>query len=341
MGTKCIRTFWSEEEIKILTENFLTQSNAELSVLLNKSKKNVGRTLKYLGLKRDEKSKKIILSLGNKKRGTDLSFTYVEMIAKKHISRGEFYRKDVIAYNKALKEGWLDEICKHMVSKRFSIPQLIMNDILEHILDEKSSYNDKKIIRPLEIDCYFSKWNIGWEYDGKYFHNKDKDKHKDEVCERKKIKLFRINENQSIFRDYVKNIKEQLINQLNTINKITGKNITKDDILLYDVNIKYPNVLTEQEKKILFGKKLSEIKKIDVTLYKRVLKYDLFYEDNLNIINDKKRYKIFKTFDEYKKHLLSCSYKSFNEMCKYEHPYRVGKKLNINIEDIRKIYGNN
>lgn len=58
MGNKSVRTEWTDSEIKILKKNYSILSNNELSLLLNKTKKNVIRTLKYLNLSRDLKSRK-------------------------------------------------------------------------------------------------------------------------------------------------------------------------------------------------------------------------------------------------------------------------------------------
>jgi len=74
----------------------------------------------------------------------------VRDIALQFETISEFYICDPSACNMAYKKKWIQKISKHMVTKKFSIPQLILKDILEFILNEKCSYNDRKIIYPLE-----------------------------------------------------------------------------------------------------------------------------------------------------------------------------------------------
>jgi hypothetical protein len=64
----------------------------------------------------------------------------------------------------------------YMVVKNVSMPQLILKSILEDTFKVPCSFNDRNVINPLEIDCFFSEYNIGWEYDGKYYHSDIKDK---------------------------------------------------------------------------------------------------------------------------------------------------------------------
>ncbi len=331
------KIFWSDNELFFLKENYLKLSNTELGLKLNKTSKNIGRKLKELNLFKTIESRKEIKTRRNKEVGTDLSFEYVSNIAKKYNSRGEFYQFDRVAYNKAVKEKWLDKISTHMVSKNYSIPQLLLKDLLEFILGEKCSYNDRKAIKPLEIDCYFEKWKIGWEYDGKFFHNTEKDKIKKDKCLFHNITLFNIDELNESFRNYEVNIKNQIIRDLPLINKITNLNITEEKILNYKINLVYPNVLTFNEKKIVEGKTMNQIKEINIDLFKKIKKYKLYTENSLKIINDLKTYNKFKNISEYINY-LKLNYMSFNEVCKREHPHRIVKKLGTNIEEIRKIF---
>jgi hypothetical protein len=330
------QTYWSNDEVNKLIELYKSHSNNELSILLNKTTKNVGKKLSRLELKRSKIDKDFITGKACKKNGRDLTFELVNEIAKRYNTRHEFYLKDRGGYSKAIKMGWLDSICGHMIVGGFSIPQLILKDVLEFILGEKCKYDDRTVIKPLEIDCYFPKWKIGWEYDGRYYHNHSDDKNKKDLCLRVGVKLFNVHEFTNNYRDYNHNIKTQIINQLDDIKLITGINITKEDILNYSPKIVYPNLLTLDEMDIVKGKKMSEIK-LYPDLFKRIKKYKLFNNDKLDIINDLPRHKIFKNFEEYKQYLIERNYSDFIELCKYEHPHRLMKKWGLPITLIHNL----
>jgi hypothetical protein len=331
------KTYWSDDEIKTLVNHYATHSNNELSVILNKTKKNISRRLGILGLKRTKAEKDFITSKICKLNGRDLNFKFVKKIANKYRTKQEFYLKDFSAYNKAVKSKWLISICTHMIDGNFSIPQLLLKDILEFMLKDKCNYNDRTIIKPLEIDCYFPKWKIGWEYDGRYFHKTIDDNKKTLKCSKIGVKLFRVNEFSDNYRDYETNIKSQLIEQLDEIRMITGFNIKEEDILRYKPKIVYPNLLSKDEKEMVNGKKMSELKKFG-ELFKKIKKYRLFENSEYNIINDLPSYKKFDNFDDYKNYLIDCNYKSFTELCKHEHPHRLMKKWGLPITLIHGMF---
>jgi hypothetical protein len=331
------KIYWTDDELKILNELYKTNTNNELSVLLNKTKKSVGKKLKELNLYRTKIEKDFVTAKISKINGRDLTYELVENIAKKYVTRHEFYLKDKGAYSKAVKMGWLESICTHMVSGGFSIPQLLLKDILEFILKEKCDYENRSVIKPLEIDCYFDKWKIGWEYDGRYFHNSIDDKNKKELCSKVGVELFNIHEFTDNYRDYEKNIKNQLILQIEKVNLITGLNITKEDILNYSPKIVFPNLLTPEEKLLVVGKKMTEIKQ-HPDLFKKVKKYKLFENTELDIVNDLPKNKSFKSYGEYEKYLKTCNYPNFKVLCKFEHPHRIMKKFNLPISLIHNLY---
>lgn len=324
---------WSDQEISILKHNYKDKSYPELSEELNKSKKAILKKLKKMGLSKDRI--KIVIS-NNKKRGRDLSFEQVKDIASAYDTITEFFICDPSACNKAYKKKWIDEISKHMIVKSFSIPQLILKDILEFILNEKCSYNDRKIIYPLEIDCYFSNWKIGWEYDGKYFHD-GINRRKVDICQKNNILLLVINENADNYRNYEKNIKKQLIDQLVKINNRTSLNITASDIENYIPKIIYPNLLTVDEKTKVLGKKMSQIKKTNKQLFHKIKKYKLY--EQLDIINDiKPQTKPIRSLTEYLVHIKSKNIKTYSELIKSEHPHRIMKRLNIPLQQLKDCF---
>jgi hypothetical protein len=331
------KTYWSEDDISKLLGFYKTNTNNELSILLNKTKKSVVKKLKELNLYRTKNEKDYITAKICKLNGRDLTYELVQAIAKKYITRHEFYLKDKGAYSKAVKMGWLESICTHMVSGGFSIPQLILKDVLEFILKEKCDYENRTVIKPLEIDCYFDKWKIGWEYDGRYFHNSVDDKNKRELCSKVGVELFNVHEFTDNYRDYEKNIKNQLILQIEKVNLITGLNITKEDILNYSPKIVFPNLLTPDEKLLVFGKKMTEIKQYP-DLFKKIKKYKLFENVELGIINDLLKNKTFKTYGEYEIYLKTCNYPNFQVLCKFEHPHRIMKRFKLPISLIHNLY---
>jgi hypothetical protein len=187
----------------------------------------------------------------NKIVGRDLTKEKLQEIALKYKSRGEFQLLDGSAYTTARIAGSLDEICKHMISQSFSIPQLILRKILELILKEKLLYNSRKIISPYELDIFIPDYNLAFEYDGKGWHkNNTNDEIKNELCLEKNIKLIRIVENN---RNYIEDIKNQLILNLNIINDHCNKSIIEKDINKIENSIlnDYINKYTWSEDNIL------------------------------------------------------------------------------------------
>lgn len=329
---------WTKYEEEYLKNNYKTLTNKELSLILNKTKKSVIKKLKKMDLKCNKEEKDLLRSKVCKQNGRDLSYEFVKEIAKKYNTKNDFYINDKSAYSISIKNKWIDLISKHMISGNFSIPQLMLKDILEHFLKEKCIYNDRLTIKPLEIDCYFKKWNIGWEYNGIYYHTDEKDEIKNNLCKEKNIKLFIITEKTKDYKNYDLNIKNQIIRDLDIINDITKLNILGEDVVNYKINIIFPNILTDFEKEFIKNKQLSDIKKQNIVLYKKIIKY---HKNNLNdllIHNDIKKYNYFNNFEEYKTYLLNKKYNNFSEMCKYEHPHRLMKKWNLPISLIHKLF---
>ena len=330
---------WSTKEEDFLKNNFNNKSYEEMSKDLNKTKKSIIKKIKKMGLIKTKDNIKKIISKNNKERGRDLNYELVKNIALKYNSRQELYIKDPSVYNFIIKNGWSDELCKHMITKNFSVPQLLMKDILEHILKEKCSYNDRKIIKPLEIDCYFEKWKIGWEYDGIRFHKEDNIKKINE-CISKGILLFVVDEKSKLRRKYEENIKNQLTSKITAINTRTGLNINERNILEYKPKIVYPNLLTKQETDIIKNKLMSEIKRLDVILYKKIKKYELFNDVSLKIIDDQKIYKKINSFEEFIEYIKINNIKKYSELCEKEHPHRIMKRLGLPLQKIKDYFIN-
>jgi hypothetical protein len=153
-------------------------------------------------------------------------------IAKQFKTRAEFQEKDSSAYQSARRMGkaFLDDVCSHMLSS-YSTPQLICKNIMEKLLGMKCLYSTRKIITPYELDVYFPKFKLAIEYNGLGWHRSEdsirRDEKKKELCDSKKINLIVIVENN---RDYENDVKNQLIENLERINKATHNNFTEQDI---------------------------------------------------------------------------------------------------------------
>lgn len=241
-------TIWSEVMVKKLIQFYPNNKNEDLAKMLNTTKKSIASKSSKLNLHKSKEFKSSLTAKRNKIIGRDLNLKTLKAIAKKFKTRGEFQKKDPSAYTSARASGVLNEVCKHMIKQNYSIPQLILSYIIKIIINEDILYNTRNIISPFEIDVYIDKYKLAFEYDGKGWHkNKRRDKDKDKLCKDKNIKLIRIVENN---RNYVTDIKNQLIYNLPNINKYINKTITINDI----INIKEHDINNYVNKNILDDK---------------------------------------------------------------------------------------
>jgi len=223
-----MRKKWDKEEINYLIQNFGNETNEKLASVLKKSTIGINCKAHKLNLKKTEEHKSRCISKRNKMIGRDLNKNLLTEIALKYKTKSEFQKSDPSAYSTSRKMGILEEICSHMIIQNFSIPQLILMDILEQLFSIKSIYNSRKIIPPYEIDVFFPSYNLGFEYNGKRWHKNNKnDDVKMKICMSKNINLIIINENN---RNYETDIKYQIIYHLKKINRITGFNLSKNDV---------------------------------------------------------------------------------------------------------------
>jgi hypothetical protein len=228
---------WNDNEIRYLIDNYSNMFNFELSKTLNRSETSIYVKANKLGLKKSETHKSKCISKRNKMVGRDLTYELLSSIAKKYKTRSEFQKNDPSAYSSSRNKKIIDSICSHMVSKSFSVPQIILRDILIKLYGiENITYNNRQVIKPYEIDVYISKYNIGFEYNGKRWHeNNVRDNLKKIMCENNKITLITINERN---REYVNDIKTQLIENINKLNL----NITPEVISNILINNPYNGV---------------------------------------------------------------------------------------------------
>jgi hypothetical protein len=220
------RKSWTKKEIELLTINYPTMFNYELVKILNRTEQSIYLKASKLGLKKTTEHKSKCISKRNKMVGRNLTDDYLSDIAKKYKTRAEFQKNDSSAYSSARKKGILNEICGHMISKSFSIPQLILKDIIIKLYQSNNVlYNDRKTLKPYEIDVYLPDFNLGFEYNGKGWHvDNIRDNLKQKLSNEKSITLVVINENT---RNYEEDIKNQLILNINKL---------KIDITPTDIN---------------------------------------------------------------------------------------------------------
>ena len=231
---------WDDDKIKYLIENYGNTQNNVLCNVLNITEKALTSKAYRLGLKKTKKHKSEMIGKRNKIVGRDLNYDNLKKIAILYKSRGEFQNKDSSAYSVSQKNGILDDICGHMVKQSFSIPQLILKNILDKLFNIDSNYNDRVVIKPYEIDVYYPTLKLGFEYNGYGWHvNNRNDELKNKKAKDKNITIITINENH---RKYEKDIKEQLIKNLHLINKFTKNYFTEENILNMIVDDIYSSV---------------------------------------------------------------------------------------------------
>ena len=168
-------------------------------------------------------------------KGRKLTYEVVKTIAAQYKTRWAFKKADSSAHTKASKMGVLDEVCSHMI-QRVSVPQKICQYILERLLDQKAIYNDRKIIKPYELDLYFPILKLAIEYDGSWWHSKTVNKNKsskEEKCKAIDVYLLTVRERS---RFYENDIKADIKTFLPTINDLCGKKITPDMVDQIEVN---------------------------------------------------------------------------------------------------------
>jgi hypothetical protein len=164
------RKYWSESEINLLIENYSDNFNSELVKILNRSESSIYNMANNLGLKKSKTHISKCISKRNKMVGRDLTYDLIVNIAKKYKTRSELQKKDPSVYTSLRRNGLLDEACSHMVIKNFSIPQIILKKIIEVLVTNDVTYNDRSVLNPYEIDVYLPTLKLGFEYNGKGWH---------------------------------------------------------------------------------------------------------------------------------------------------------------------------
>lgn len=249
---------WTPEDEKFLIKHYPTVDNKTLSKQLNRTNMSLVRKAKKLGT---QKNKEYIDDYKRnpkiKYNYIDLSFEELKNIALQYKTKTEFSIGDKSAHQKARRLGKneFNEICSHMIDQQFSLPQLIMKYILNKLLNENGQYNTRDVISPYELDLYYEKYKLAFEYDGKKWHeDNDNDEIKNDICNKSGITLIRIKERNK--DNNYQDVSSQIIEYISIINKITNSTIAKEDVLSIEYNGKdiFAEILDEDSIKKIISK---------------------------------------------------------------------------------------
>ena len=239
---------WTKELTDKLIRLYPNTPNYELTHIFSVTEKTITSKAYKIGLKKTKECKSFLIGKRNKMVGRDLNYDNLKKIALNYKTRGEFQYNDSSAYTVARKKGFLNEICAHMSVIKFSIPQLILQDIMDNLFNLKSVYETRQIIKPYEIDIYYPQLKLGFEYQGKLWHtpkyNNNRDSIKNKLAKDLGIRLIYIFENN---RRYEEDIKNQIIDNLNLINELTNIKINKQDVINYVVGDIYSKLYNKDE----------------------------------------------------------------------------------------------
>jgi very-short-patch-repair endonuclease len=327
---------WTDDKIQQLINLYSNTRNEDIANILGTTLCSIRAKAGRLNLKKTQEHKSKMIGKRNKMVGTDITKDLMKETALKYKTRGEFQRLDSSIYTTARVAGVLDEISLHMIKGNYSIPQLILFYIIREIFNDcEVLYNTYDIINPYELDIYIKEHQLALEYDGKHWHkNNDKDIIKNEICLEKNINLIRIVENS---RDYIKDIKEQLIENLNILNMYCD--VKKEDIIeMEEKNIYYfvsenINDLNDIKKVISNYEYYSDFINKEKSIYQKIMKRGLLkdltkdlkkervdWNDEL-ILNEVSKYDNLKDFIE-KSHGCYLHCKRFNKTSFLEPLYR-------------------
>lgn len=240
--------YWTSTELAWLKNNYQIKTNDELSLHLKRSPSLIYKMLKRLNLKRSIQPEIIEFPINAKKDNSSIienpnwkySFEEIKKVASQYKTRSEFsyHNKALLEY--AREKGWIDKVCSHMWRKAFSTPQLLLATMLEELFKIEIKYNDRKEIKPLELDIFIPSHKVAFEYNGTYWHKDNpRDTKKIIACESSNIKLFVIDQ---ISDDYVVQLKEELVKLLDKLNSIFGSNVSPQDVALLNELFLYKQV---------------------------------------------------------------------------------------------------
>jgi hypothetical protein len=283
------RKYWSESEINLLIENYSDNFNSELVKILNRSESSIYNMANNLGLKKSKTHISKCISKRNKMVGRDLTYDLIVNIAKKYKTRSELQKKDPSVYTSLRRNGLLDEACSHMVIKNFSIPQIILKKIIEVLVTNDVTYNDRSVLNPYEIDVYLPTLKLGFEYNGKGWHKDNlNDVKKRKIADNLGITIITISERN---RNYIDDIKTQLKENLKQISLLCNKEINESDVDLVDIGDVYSEIYSKEDLKKIVDNYTSfkEFYNNEKTVYRIVSKLGLIDEYTKNMCCRRKK----------------------------------------------------
>lgn len=275
----------SDEAIDYVIKNFATSTNSELCEKFNFSESTLRKIAKMYNLNKDERAvkerfSKNMLGRYRKIRGGLDKKDYILTLCKECETIYEFSKKYPSLYKATNVLNLGDECFKHMRKFNHSIPQLILRQMTEYFFNTTCKYNTRKIIKPYEIDVYFEEFKLGFEYDGKGWHENNLiDKHL--LCDKVGVTLITLKENS---RRYLEDIKEQIKENLEKINSIIGLSISEEEIDNYNEEFKIPKMFSDEELELL----RNNTKKYLIDNHKNLyVKYRKYNPDGLIFTNIK------------------------------------------------------
>lgn len=285
---------WTKEDENFLRKHYPTMDNKTLSIKLNRTEISLRHKAKQLCI---QKTKEYIENYKKnpsiKYNYIDISFKEIKKIALMYKTKTEFSLRNKTIYQKAKRLGKneFNEICSHMIDQHFSLPQLIMKFILNNLLNTKGDYNIRSIIAPYELDLYYEKFKLAFEYDGKKWHDENcNDDIKNKLCKEKGITLIRIKETlkNKPFEDVLQQVSENIY----IINTVSKQNFTKQEVLSIKFNYKemFSEILDEDLiKKIISKYKFyKDFRKNENSLYIKLKRRKLLYIYTCELIRDSK-----------------------------------------------------
>jgi hypothetical protein len=277
-NNKINRKIWSDEEIQFLIKNFYNTSNEDLSIKLKRSVGSIQNKSNKLGLIKSREYIFKCIGKRNKMVGRDLTYDFLKNEVFKYKSLSELQKKDSSVYSTIRKKGLINELCSHMISKNFSIPQIILRIMIKYLITNNIKYNDRSAIKPYEIDVYLPDFNLGFEYNGKGWHSDNvNDTKKQKISTEKKIHLIVIEERS---RNYIEDIKTQLKEKLQIINVICKTQITESQIDSVTVGDYYSEIYSKEDLKKISDKYTSfkDFYKNEKSAYIKISKLKLIDE---------------------------------------------------------------
>lgn len=151
----------------------------------------------------------------NKTLGSGITHESALQTASTCSSLNELTQNHPKTYHYLRRHNLLESAKKGFLYKRFNYIENFLAEVVRRVLKTEVIVNDRKTIKPLELDLYVPSLNIAFEYDGIRFHSskeaKEKENHKNQVCKDKGISLYRIKE-----KDKSKSSENNILDTLNS-----------------------------------------------------------------------------------------------------------------------------